>query len=815
MATEENKVRATTATSGDGSAGRGEREGADTSLSPELVMELKKDFIFPMKDAQPQLLKDCRVSIKDRQRKQLVCAACKKHMNNIKTAKSHIETKEHKIKLKEHELERFLPALPREYPAESLQSLTDFLTKTFQDHSAREQRETRFSVATELQGYLNEDGLDVTVSVFGSSASGFALKSSNVNLNVNFSTPTENPLVIARSMKGVAECLRNGGETYEDVEEDYFSFNRIPRILFQHKHSKLKCEIRIEAGNPAALCSLLKLYGEIDVRCVQLAVLFRLWARICGLDSQESGHYPGHMFVLMVIHFLQQINVLPILHELYKEKTGKSKKYSGKSGSGPTSPETKAPTPQHSTKPGDKDSSGGTDQEGVGEGEGDEDDIVVFEESETGRAAGGDEVEDDGAEKDAKEKVGERKQYKVDYFSLVSELSSQWETSNHQSLGELWLGLLMYYAIDFKVQEHAVSIRQKQSLLRKSRQWGDVRLAVEDPMVFNSNLGRGSTSNLVYSYLMGSLRLTALYFNVYSDPSSSTTLTESQSFRNNVKRDDTSSASISWNNTDCGGSRSSGGHEKTEVVRGEREGLGGSIEHQDSSIVSVSSSVLVASTRSQEDVHSPVDLTFLNKQPSEASGQQAAGDLHPCHESGCTHEVAPQTMPSDKACPTECVEDEFEGLAITAEGQISQKEADKEESTQISSSPKVLSSNEASTTAFQECDNDPCNSRKTLVFAREEFVFQEYPLACLNCKKLKHTILECPELDLASKYKEMLPDKYPSSFYLKCISSCFAENMRMELPDEADILMRQEILRSILADITGLYPCKLHIIYSI
>ena len=36
---------------------------------------------------------------------------------------------------------------------------------------------------------------------------------------------------------------------------------------------------------------------------------------------------------------------------------------------------------------------------------------------------------------------------------------------------------------------------------------------------------------------------------------------------------------------------------------------------------------------------------------------------------------------------------------------------------------------------------------------------------------------ECPELDLASKYKEMLPDKYPSSFYLKCISSCFAENM--------------------------------------
>ena len=32
---------------------------------------------------------------------------------------------------------------------------------------------------------------------------------------------------------------------------------------------------------PSALCSLLKLYADIDVRCIQLAVLFRLWARVC------------------------------------------------------------------------------------------------------------------------------------------------------------------------------------------------------------------------------------------------------------------------------------------------------------------------------------------------------------------------------------------------------------------------------------------------------------------------------------------------------------------------------------------------------
>ena len=31
---------------------------------------------------------------------------------------------------------------------------------------------------------------------------------------------------------------------------------------------------------PAALCTLLKLYSDIDFRCIQLAVLFRLWAKV-------------------------------------------------------------------------------------------------------------------------------------------------------------------------------------------------------------------------------------------------------------------------------------------------------------------------------------------------------------------------------------------------------------------------------------------------------------------------------------------------------------------------------------------------------
>ena len=40
---------------------KGGQKDADTSYPPEIVMELKRDFIFPVKDAQAQLLKECKV----------------------------------------------------------------------------------------------------------------------------------------------------------------------------------------------------------------------------------------------------------------------------------------------------------------------------------------------------------------------------------------------------------------------------------------------------------------------------------------------------------------------------------------------------------------------------------------------------------------------------------------------------------------------------------------------------------------------------------------------------------------------------------
>ena len=47
-----------------------------------------------------------------------------------------------------------------------------------------------------------------------------------------------------------------------------------------------------------------------------MTVAFRTFARICRLDQPELGSLPAHAFTLMVLFYMQQERVLPVLHQL-------------------------------------------------------------------------------------------------------------------------------------------------------------------------------------------------------------------------------------------------------------------------------------------------------------------------------------------------------------------------------------------------------------------------------------------------------------------------------------------------------------------
>ncbi|XP_053203493.1 terminal uridylyltransferase 7-like isoform X2 [Panonychus citri] len=91
-----------------------------------------------------------------------------------------------------------------------------------------------------------------------------------------------------------------------------------------------------------------------------------------------------------------------------------------------------------------------------------------------------------------------------------SVLRSNWPSRNKQTLGQLWLQLLAYYAKDFN-RDNVVNIRGLELTL-SSKNWTTCILAVEDPVHHSHNLSRSiGRKELYYNYQHNLLR-TYRYF---------------------------------------------------------------------------------------------------------------------------------------------------------------------------------------------------------------------------------------------------------------------------------------------------------------
>jgi hypothetical protein len=209
-----------------------------------------------------------------------------------------------------------------------------------------------------------------------------------------------------------------------------------------------------------------------------------------------------------------------------------------------------------------------------------------------------------------------------------------------------------------------------------------------------------------------------------------------------------------------------------------------------------------------------VDLSFICHPESESPSKI---DPHPDAEVAMKSEETKEESPS-VLTERDAIQLQLQSLEISVQEQSSSGGTNQREPATNSGASSCLAPSPAPTTpssgitstttgaSSTSCGQDPTSRKRPLRFALEEFVFQTYPVSCLNCKRLKHSILECPELDLAAKYRDLVPAHLPSGAALKWISYRFAEHMIRELPDELDLRKRKEILRLILADIYPLYP---------
>jgi DNA polymerase sigma len=110
--------------------------------------------------------------------------------------------------------------------------------------------------------------------------------------------------------------LFTASNTFRYISDDLNC--RTPIIHFHYEQMGVTFAMVVESEAAHKTTVLLQQYRMIDPRFAVLTVAFRTFARICCLDQPELGSLPSHAFTLMVLYYLQQDHVLPVLHQLKK-----------------------------------------------------------------------------------------------------------------------------------------------------------------------------------------------------------------------------------------------------------------------------------------------------------------------------------------------------------------------------------------------------------------------------------------------------------------------------------------------------------------
>ncbi|KAJ3080874.1 hypothetical protein HDU99_007192, partial [Rhizoclosmatium hyalinum] len=200
--------------------------------------------------------------------------------------------------------------------AEHVESLlTISPPKTIQPH--------RIKFLANLQSIITRAfGQGYTAHLFGSSVTTLASQTSDADVTILLDDPTENPATHPISnMYLLASVLRHHG-----MQKVFpVATAKVPIVKFYDPVYNLHADVNV--GNALGIenSRMIREYMQVDERVRDLILLIKYWAARRDLnDSAEGGTFSSYALTLMLISYLQLMNVLPSLQALYPDAEPRS-----------------------------------------------------------------------------------------------------------------------------------------------------------------------------------------------------------------------------------------------------------------------------------------------------------------------------------------------------------------------------------------------------------------------------------------------------------------------------------------------------------
>lgn len=254
------------------------------------------------------------------------------------------------------------------------------------------------------------------LTLFGSSRNGFSLEKADLDICLKYKNKDgiDESMDVKDIIVGISRIL----EDHTDISDvQAIASAKVPIVKFHHDPFGVDGDISLYNVLAEHNTAMLKAYSEIDERVVHLGAAFKQYVKLCDMGDASRGSLSSYAYIVMLIHYLQMENVVPVLQAL--------------------------PPIDHAP-------------------DGELPKIMI-----------------DG--------------WNAYYFKDIDRLSEVWPPlgSNKKTVGQLWLGLIDFYATKFRFDHHVVCIRQLEPLSRLEKMWTNKPLCVEDPFELDHNLGTG------------------------------------------------------------------------------------------------------------------------------------------------------------------------------------------------------------------------------------------------------------------------------------------------------------------------------------
>ncbi|XP_059160708.1 terminal uridylyltransferase 4-like [Physella acuta] len=262
----------------------------EEEMSPEFLKNLEENKMHVLKKKNQRFPKA-----------HFFCRLCDYHLDLVEDCEKHMKDNRHCRRREISGMDAILKCMPA--PSEDqIKAISSALEEVYEKYGIDEwEQKSRQEIVKRLEKTIQERIPGVRMYMYGSSLTGFGLKSADINIDLN--TADKN-MKLTYLLKEMYLCLKDRTDTgFVNVRSDFTA--KVPALLLTDEATGLKVNVAIHCYSAHCSGELLSIYADFDIRIKKLVVAFRYWAHLCGLDRQQDGFIPPQALNLMVIYFLQ------------------------------------------------------------------------------------------------------------------------------------------------------------------------------------------------------------------------------------------------------------------------------------------------------------------------------------------------------------------------------------------------------------------------------------------------------------------------------------------------------------------------------